>query len=272
MKKFLFLTKLFVTIFSVQLLINAGGIFASDQGPEDIRSQAEKKAEEIRKNADAFFKEGGIEDLEKVIKLYEKLLAKDPDSFPDNWKMARGCWFYADLAKRHKISGWKDICKEYGKKGMKYAKEAIELEPDKPHGYYYYGLCAGSYSDGVGLFTALGEGLKDKVLKNLEKAYEIDKYFAKGGPIIALGRFWQVVPWPYNDKDKALQYYREYRQQTGFSDSSAAARVYVWMAEILMDRWDSESEKEACRLLEKAVNLAEDPYWKNQARELLEEF
>ena len=43
---------------------------------------------------------------------------------------------------------------------MHYAQKAIDLEPNKPEGYYYYGLSVGIYADGVSVLTALREGLK----------------------------------------------------------------------------------------------------------------
>ncbi len=240
-------------------------------GSEDeIKEKIEDKVEQFRRDADAFFEQGGLEDIKKVIELYEKILEQNPGDFEATWKIARACRGYGDLVKRKKVPGWEDLCAQYGKKGMEYAKKAIEMAPDKPNGYYYYGLCVGTYSDGVGLFTALREGLKDKTRNSLEKAYEIDKYFEEGGPIVALGRFWQVVPWPYTDEDKAMQYYREF-QKTKYFDTPGAVNAHVYMAELLMDQWGSEPEKEARKLLKEAIELTEDPYWKKRSRELLDQ-
>jgi hypothetical protein len=66
-------------------------------------------------------------------------------------------------------------------------------------------------SDGVSVFTALKEGLKDKTQTSFEKTYAIDKMYKEGGPMISLGRFWAVLPWPMRDREKSLQYYREYQ-------------------------------------------------------------
>jgi hypothetical protein len=129
-------------------------------------------------------------------------------------------------------------------------------------------LSVGVYSDGVGLITALKEGLKDKTQNNLERAYEIDKTFNHGGPILALGRFWQKVPWPYHDEDKALKYYRELQNTPHFGKETQS---YIWLAEILADKWGKEPKKEARQLLEKAVAQATDPYWKEKAEEQLED-
>ncbi|MFW5958251.1 MAG: tetratricopeptide repeat protein [Desulfosalsimonas sp.] len=262
-------------MFAGHLSLHHAALSASEKDveEEDIEELEEEilaKAEKLKQEADALFEKGGIEELEEMIGIYEELLKDYPDSFESNWKIARGCRFYADLAKRMEVEGWEEICEKYGKKGMEYARKSIELEPERPEGYYYYGLCAGSYSDGVGLFTALKEGLKNKAKDNLEKAYEIDKNFADGGPIIALGRFWQVVPWPYTDKDKAMEYYREY-QETEFFEKPGSVNARVWMAEILIDRGGSQAEEEARKLLQKAIEFTDDPYWEKEADRLLEE-
>ncbi len=265
-----FLAGLLGAVLAIQMLSDKGIAIASENNCGKILTEAEKKTERLRRDTDALFEEGGLEDLKKLIGLYENFLEDNPENFEANWKIARGCRFYADLAKRLEISGWEDICANYGKKGMEYAKKAIELEPDRPEGYYYYGLCAGSYSDGVGLITALREGLKGKTQENLEKAYEIDKNFAGGGPMVALGRFWQVVPWPYNDKKKAMEYYREFQETEHFNEPGSV-NARVWMSEILIDRGEDEAREEARELLETAVEITEDPYWKKQAAELLED-
>ena len=209
-----------------------------------------------------------MEPIQQAIGIYESILEKEPDNFEALWHSAKACREYAIQAQHQEVEGWKDICAEYGKKGMQYAQKAIELKPEKVQGYYFYGLSVGVYSDGVGLITALKEGLKDKTQNNLEKAYEIDKTFNKGGPMLALGRFWQKVPWPYHDEDKALKYYRELQESPYFGEKTES---YIWLAEILADKWGKEPKKEARQLLEKAVAQAADPYWKEKAEKLLED-
>jgi len=206
--------------------------------------------------------------LKKAIGIYENILENKPDNFGAAWRCAFACREYALQAQHQQVEDWKDICAEYGEKGMGYAQKAMDLKPDKPHGYFFYGLSVGVYSDGVGLVTALKEGLKDKTQKNLEKAYEIDKTFQNGGPMLALGRFWQKVPWPYHDEDKAMQYYRELQDSPYFGKK---VERYIFPAEILADKWGDEPKKEARQLLQKALETTDDPYWEQHARKLLED-
>jgi tetratricopeptide (TPR) repeat protein len=215
--------------------------------------------------ADKVFDQGGIENYKQAIELYQKALAEAPGSYEANWKCARALREYGNAAKNRKVEGWKKICAEYGKEGMQYAQKAVALEPEKPDGYYYYGLNVGIYSDGVSIFTALSEGLKDKTQQSFEKTYAVDKMYKEGGPMIALGRFWQVLPWPMYDRKKSLQYYREYQATKYFADN---IEVHVYLGELLIQMGGDKNKAEAKGYLEKAAK-SNDPYFRDQALELL---
>jgi len=215
--------------------------------------------------ADRLFDQGSLTNYRQAIELYQKALAENPNNYEAAWKCARAHREYGDTAKTEKVDGWKDICAKYGKEGMNYAQKATELEPEKPDGYYYYGLNVGIYSDGVSIFTALAEGLKDKTQSSFEKTYDLDKMYKEGGPMIALGRFWQVLPWPMRDRKKSLKYYREYQATRYFADN-IEARVYL--GELLIQIGGNENKAEAKGHLEKAAE-SDDAYFRDLAKELL---
>jgi tetratricopeptide (TPR) repeat protein len=223
-------------------------------------------AEDYLSKADGFYEQGGMEGYQQAIDLYLKALEENPNDYEANWKCARAYREYGDEAKKQTVEGWKKICAEYGKEGMKYALKAIEYEPDKPGGNYYYGLNVGIYSDGVSILTALAEGLKGKTQSSLEKAYELDKMYDEAGPILSLGRFWAVVPWPYKDKKKALKFYREY-QATQYFDEKTEGKIYL--AELLLELRGKENKKEANALLEKVLQ-GDEKYFRDWAKKLLE--
>ena len=214
--------------------------------------------------ADMLFDQGGLESYKQAIDLYLKAINENPQSYAAAWKCARAHREYGDEAKKQKIEGWKDICAEYGKKGMQYAEKASELEPQKPEGHYYYGLSVGVYSDGVSVFTALKEGLKDKTQTSFEKTYAIDKMYNKGGPMISLGRFWAVLPWPMRDRKKALQYYREYQTTQWFATNTEAQ---LFLAELLIQMGGKQQKTEAGGYVEKALH-SDDPYFRDWAKDL----
>ena len=215
--------------------------------------------------ADALYKKGGLENYKKSIALYIKAVEANPNDYESNWKCARAHRNYADKAKKEKVEGWKDICAQYGKLGMQYGRNAIGQEPDKPEGHYYYGLGVGIYSDGVSVLTAIAEGLKNKTQRSFEKVYELDKMHDGAGVILGLGRFFAVIPWPFRDKKKALEFYREF-QATKYFAASDEARVYI--AELLLKLRGEENIAEAKTLLEKAIH-SDQIFFSDYAKRLL---
>ena len=216
--------------------------------------------------AEALRAQGGVENLGRAIAMYEELLARDPNCFEFAWKCARAFHEYGDLAKKQNLSGWKKICAQYGKKGMAHAEKARVLNPDDPAGHFYYGLCVKTYADGKSILTALNESLKDKTQSSLERAYQIDKMYKQSGPILYLGRFWAVLPWPLKNKKKSLAYYREC-QQTPFFETRDEAKVY--MAELLIDKGGKDLKAEAKAIFDQTVQ-SEDPYYRDWAVQLRE--
>jgi len=235
--------------------------------PAPVTEAAPQPKEDVLTKADALLEKGGLENCKQALDLCLKEAEKNPNDYKANWMTARA---YREVGYETKISeekGWEAVCKEYGKKGMGYADKAVKLDPKRCEGYYYYGLNVGIYSDGVSILTALKEGLKDKTQTSFETAYKIDKTYDKGGVIVALGRFWQVLPWPLSDKDKSMEYYREF-QKAKFAKTKKTAEFNVYFSELLME--DSKTKDEAKSLLEEVPKLTNVTYWQKKAKTLLD--
>ncbi len=224
-------------------------------------------AKDYISESDALFENGGLENYKKAITIYLKFLESNPDNYEANWKCARAYRQYAEETKKQGIEGWKQVCMKYGKEGMKFGEQARKQRPNHPAGHYYYGLNVGTYSDGVSIITALSEGLKNRTQESFEKAYELDKTFDRAGPILALGRFWAVLPWPFRDREKALRLYREY-QTTPYFKSQEEGKIYL--AELLLELNGKEDRMEAKGLLIEACQ-SKDRYFKKWALRLLEQ-
>jgi tetratricopeptide (TPR) repeat protein len=140
----------------------------------------------------------------------------DAGGYAANWKAAKECRLYGDELVVQKVEGWKPLAKAAAKDGMKFGEIATKLDPKGIEGWYWYGLCVGTYSDCVSIMTALSEGLKGKTQKAFETSYALDKSYDSGGPILSLGRFWQVLPGiAGRDLKKAEQLFNEYIDQYG---------------------------------------------------------
>ncbi len=219
-------------------------------------------AEDPLIEADALYEKGDMPSMLESIPLYIKAVEANPDSYEANWKCTRAHREYADYCLEHELEGWKDICKEYGKIALGYGEKAIELEPDKIEGHYYYGLSAATYSDGVSILKALKEGLKGSTQDAFYKAYDIDKMYDTGGPVLAIARFWHQLPFPFKNKRRSQKYFEEHHEY--FPDDPEGL---VYYAELLIDR---RKKKEAKPLLEKAI-AGDEPYFSKWAERLLED-
>jgi len=149
-----------------------------------------------------------------------------PNDYQANWMAARALRKYGDELVTQESPGWKELANAAAKDGMKYGEIAQRLNPKGVEGWYWYGLCVGTHSDCVSIVTALTEGLKGKTQKAFETAYALDKMYDNGGPILSLGRFWQVLPAiAGRDLKKAEQLFDEYLAAFG---SSPDANKDAW--------------------------------------------
>ena len=178
--------------------------------------------------------------------------AASPGDYGADWKAAQAARKYGDQLETDEVQGWKDSARVVAKDGMKYGEMAFKLNPSGIEGWYWYGLCVGTYSDCVSIFSALAEGLKGKTQQGFENAYKFDKMYDNGGPIIALGRFWQSIPGiAGQDLKKAEKLYNEY---IGLFSTSKDANADAWY--YLGQLYRDTGRKDLARAdLEKAVAM-----------------
>ncbi len=219
-------------------------------------------AEDLIGEAKALLKQETLDSSKKALDLAVKAVQQQPQSYEANWVVAKAYRFTGDLSKKANVPNWKTICKDYGKKGMEYAEKAIALDPNKVDGHFWYACNVGTYSDGVSILTALKEGLKDKTQKGFETSYKMDKMYNDAGPVLAIGRFWSVLPWPLNDKKKALTYLEEFQK---YFPNKPEGQVYLGQAYL-----DVSEKAKAKAVLEKAV-ASSDKYFSDMAKKMLED-
>jgi tetratricopeptide (TPR) repeat protein len=192
--------KAFATVLALALTLGAAATLAAESLPE------------LKNAADAAV----------------RAAAAAPNDYAANWKAVQACRKYGDYLVVNEVTGWKDLARATAKDGMKYGEIAQKLNPSGIEGWYWYGLCVGTYSDCVSILTALAEGLKGKTQTGFENAYKFNKMYDNGGPILALGRFWQVLPGiAGQDRKKAEQLFNEYIALFGTSkDANEDAWYY----------------------------------------------
>ena len=83
----------------------------------------------------------------------------------------------------------------------------------------------------------------------MQRAYELDKHYEDGAPIVALGRFYHLLPWPLRDLERSAAYLEEARRT---HPTALFGRVYLAETYYALGR-----EQEARQELELVV--AADP-------------
>ena len=220
-------------------------------------------AEDPIAEAKALMKLKTLDGYTKAVPLSLKAVQAQPQSYEANWVAAKAHRLYGDESKKQNVAGWKAICKEYGKKGMGFAEKAIVLNPNRVEGHFWYGCSVGTYSDGVSVVTALKEGLKDKTQKGFETSYKLDRSYEDYGPVKALGRFWYVLPWPLNDKKKAVALLEEFNKSF---PGDAEGELYLGQAYVSVKEKD---KAKAILTKASAATAPKDKYYADEAKKAL---
>jgi tetratricopeptide (TPR) repeat protein len=185
-----------------------------------------------------------ISELKAKAESSSKAAAAAPSDYVANWTASKACQKYAGELVNQEVSGWKETAKAAAKDAMKYGDIAIKLNEKGVEGWYWYGVSVGSYSDCVSILTALGEGLKGKTQKGFETSYSLDKSYDDYGPVLALGRFWQVLPSiAGKDLKKAEQLFNEYVDSLKATPDTISKDVYFYFGELYKEKGKKEEAK-----------------------------
>jgi tetratricopeptide (TPR) repeat protein len=217
---------------------------------------------QIISQSDGLFNQ--MEDM-KTAKEVESLLLKaigvsggDYDAF---WRMARILYYIGDHTQEKKER------RTLFSRGVYYAEKAMELEPDKPDGYYWFGVDNGMYGETRGVLKSLS--LVKPIKNAMNKVIELDRSYEEGGADRVLGRVYHKLPgFAGGSKEKSLEHLLK-SLEYGPDD----ALTHLYLAETYLDMKEKEKAREQ---LEFILNLPPDDRWtdgvgkvKELAKELL---
>jgi hypothetical protein len=171
----------------------------------------------------------GVEaQLHKVLK---GALAQNPQDFEANWRLAALLDWQSDGADG-------DLKGPLGKAAWQAADKAVAARPDDVRGYYYSGTGIGLYSEGVGILTALGEGLEGKFRDRVQTALKLDKDFLDGAPQVLWGRYFFRLPWPKRNVDESVKVL-----SAAVKDHPRNLRAKIYLADALLDQGHGDEAK-----------------------------
>ncbi len=171
-----------------------------------------------------------LKEQEQVV---TEALQAHPDDYAVLWRAARYKYWLgdgaADKAKREK----------WGKEAWDLGERAVKANPDGIEGQYYSAIGLGVYSQGVGILTALTQGLEGKFNSRLDKAIQLDAGYDNAGPLIAKGRYFFELPWPKRDLEASQKTLRK-----AIATQPAALRAYLYLAETELADGEAGKAKE----------------------------
>ena len=187
----------------------------------------------------------------KVLKeLYaqaEAVLKKDAADFEANWRISALMNWDANNYPDGQLKAG------LGKAAWTRGDRAIQAKPDDVRGQYNAAVGIGLYSEGVGILTALSQGLEGKFRSRNQAALRIDKAYQNGGPQVLWGRYFSKLPWPKRDLDESIKVLR-----AAVADHPTNLRAKWFLAESLFaDGKRPEPKKLAEEVL--AAPIGADP-------------
>jgi hypothetical protein len=144
--------------------------------------------------------------------------AIDAESYEVQWRSSRAAFWVARTQSNRVVK------KAMAVRATALAERAMALAPARAEGHYFYAVALGEYATSTGIIRAVREGLAGKIEAAALKAYALDRDFDAGAPMVVLGRFYFVLPWPMRDLVKSRRFLEELLQR---HPSGLTGRYYL---------------------------------------------
>ncbi|GAC1347599.1 MAG: hypothetical protein NVS2B9_07420 [Myxococcales bacterium] len=217
---------------------------APDAGPDSSGAETRDWMARI----DALYRIRDLGSSQKEMgKLLREQLSKDPNSFEANWRLAQLLAYQANG-----MPDGSEVKAAVGKAAWQAGDLAVATRGDDVRGQYWAAVGIGLYSEGVGILTALGQGLEGKFRSRIQAALRLDPDYLDGAPQVVWGRFFYKLPWPKKDVDESVRILSE-----AVKKHPRSLRAKAYLADSLAD---AGRKDEARKLLQEILALPmQDP-------------
>lgn len=229
------------------------GVSLSAQTSEELIAQGDEMCQTMK----------DMDTAREALAKYREAMNKAENKYDGLWRIARMHYYIGVHTEEKKEQ------RTIFSQGVYWADRAIELEPEKPDGYYWQGVNNGKYGEARGVLKSLF--LVGPIKDAMNKVIELDRSYEDGGADRVLGRVYFKLPgFAGGSKDKSLEHLQKSKE---LGPEDALTRIYL--AETLL-KFD-EVEKARAEL-EYVLNMKDDDRWlsgiaecKELAQELLKE-
>lgn len=174
-------------------------------------------------------------------KLLQAALSRDPNDFEANWRVAQLLAFQANG-----MPDGSEVKAAVGKAAWEAGDKATAARGDDVRGQYWAAVGIGLYSEGVGILTALSQGLEGKFRSRAQAALRLDKDYLDGGPQMLWGRFFYKLPWPKKDVEESVRVL-----SAAAKDHPQNLRLKLFLADALAD---ADRKDEARKLVQEILD------------------
>ena len=199
----------------------------------------------------------------EALGMAEAAYAKEA-SFDIAWRAARACFWICDRTDDQATDA------RYGLLGSQWAQKAVDLQPGKVQGHYYYTLCIGEYGKGISIPKAMTKGVGPKFEKAGQKALQIDGKYDHAGIYRAWGRYYFKLPWPMYSFEKSEKYFLD-----GLKIAPRGPRGAYYLAELYVKEKKYDKAREVLDNLQSMSGYPdmkwETGWYKKQAAKLMKE-
>ncbi len=159
---------------------------------------ADAKANWIARFDELYLRRDENAALKEMYKLVKDELAAREGSYDGWWRKALlDCW------QANGMMDGSELKASVGKQCWDAGEKAVAINADDVHGQYWATVGMGLYSEGLGILSALGQGIEGKFKNRVGLAIKLDKNYLDGGPTMLAGRFYWKLPWPKRDLDQS---------------------------------------------------------------------
>lgn len=186
-----------------------------------------------------------LEGAKKGYETLKTLYQQDTTSYEVAWKFARAAYHYADNFIKDNKSR-----KQIFTEGKEAAERATKINPNAPEGWYWLGVCLGSWGEANGIMQSLGA--VKPIMNAISKGMAIDPNFDGGAFYNLRGRVYHKAPAGISvgDRKKAEA---DYKQVIAINPRHRTA--YRFYAELLLE--DGRKD-EARTIIEKGLAIPYD--------------
>lgn len=206
-----------------------------------------QNADELIAKGDELYNEmKDMASAKEAERLYREALLMMDNKYEAYWRISRILYYIGEHTEKKKER------QTIFAQGVYHAQKAIDIESEKPDGYYWHGVNNGKYGETRGVLKSLF--LVKPIKEAMNKVIELDRSYEEGGPDRVLGRVYFKLPgFAGGSKDKSLEHLLKSKE---YGPNDAVTRIYLAETYLAKDEKDKAREE-----LEYVLNMEPDLRW-----------